>query len=201
MKSIFTSTLVLVILFLLAIPAKAQKGDYIITTKGDTLACTISAPWVGSMKYSIENTEQPKKISIKDIKEYYIAKKQIWCRKVYIPIGGKVWPVYLSVLESGRINLYEGIIHSSQPPNYSSTTQWYVAKGSDTTKLLKTSSLTIFMRSRGKRENDFAEMLSDNKELYNKFLSEKDFSFDAVRNYVHLYNTGYPATYEKSRTN
>ena len=204
MKIISTSALTLLIIFILAISAKAQKGDYVITTKGDTIACTISAPMLGAMKYKInktDSTEKPKKISVKDIKEFYTAKKDIWGRRVYVHAYDTLYAVYLSVIESGRINLYQEITNNSGPYGYTSSTQWYIAKGSDTTKILKTSSLSIFMRSKGKRKNDFAEMLSDNKNVYDEFLKTTDFSFGTIRNFVHLYNTGYPATDEKSRPN
>jgi hypothetical protein len=96
----------------------------------------------------------------------------------------------MTVVESGKINLYELITSTtSQGANgamYSaSNTEWYVSKGTDTAILIKGNLL-----ARQKRKNEFADLLADNKTVYDKYMTEDKFSFDQIRYIVRLYNIG-----------
>jgi hypothetical protein len=98
----------------------------------------------------------------------------------------------MTVVEDGKINLYEMIVTTTTPgmngASYSnSNTEWYVSKGTDTAMILKGK-----LFGREKRKNDFAELLADNKAVYDKYMSDDKFGFDEIRNLVHLYNTGEP---------
>ena len=102
----------------------------------------------------------------------------------------------MRVLESGKINLYDETTKNMIPgPNgmsfNGSTTQLYAAKGSDSVKELEYSQFgAIQFNSKKDRMNVLAEMLKDNKDVYDKFIAGNKFSFDQIKYLVHLYNTG-----------
>ncbi|HEY2581071.1 MAG TPA: hypothetical protein VGI43_04660 [Mucilaginibacter sp.] len=175
----------------------AQSQDYVITVAWDTIICNISHPTFSQFpKYKTADMRKAKDIYLGAIKEYYLAKENILYRKVYTKAGKPFFCEYMSVVEKGKVNLYEKFKTIPRPnATADELIEWYVAKGTDTVKLLKSSDHTlgaIFIKSREKRKNDFIEMISDNKEVYDKFLANDDLSFDKIRNLIHLYNTGEP---------
>lgn len=98
----------------------------------------------------------------------------------------------MTVLEKGKISLYEVIVYYK----YSATTYWYVAKNSDKVSLIKTNGL-FSGKGRKERKDDLAEMLKDQPAVYQKYMAEDKFNFKAIRNLVHLYNTGHTLDEEK----
>jgi hypothetical protein len=201
MPRILIKTFVLFIFLSLPSLVKAQNNDYVITTNGDTLACKISElGWVHNGNYKTEQMKTKKQIQLSEIKEYYISKHNVIYRKVYKRANKPRSAEYLRVVENGKINLYEEINNttymSASGGMYSnSSSEWYISKNSDTAKVLKSSDMslaTLFFKSKEKRKNDFAEMIMDNKEVYDKYLADDKFSFKQIRDLVHLYNTGKP---------
>ena len=196
MKVFITNALIFITAITLTFNANAQS-DYVITVKGDTIYCKISSPIFGDLKYQGAAMSESKGISFYEIKEYYIAKDKILNRAVYLPEHRL--PQFMTVLESGKINLYEQTINytqvSSAPGGMSystSSTEWFVGKGTDTVKGLKYDDLTLTpsFKSKKSRKNDFAEMLKDNKTVYDKFNADDKFSGGEIRNLIHLYNSG-----------
>lgn len=169
------------------VTAKAQQ-DYVITTKGDTLHCKVNIPFIGGHKYKAAGMADAVKISTDDIKEYYIARKKALFLSVFKNGGTK--REFMPVLEKGKINLYE-VVNNNYGPNgtSTSTTTWYVSKGTDNAIELKTSGLFL-SKSRENRKNELADMFKDNKAVYDKYMTDDDFGFKQIRNLVHLYNTG-----------
>jgi hypothetical protein len=202
MKISLVKTSAFVSLLLFALATRAQNRDYVITVKGDTLQCVITMPlFMQNGKYQTANMPKPHQIVMGEIKEYYIAKKDILYRKVYKRPGKRGSAAYMIVLENGKINLYEEIsqTYNSNPassvPTGSSSEENYISKNSDTVKVLRSSEISVeslFLKSKKSRKNDFADMIKDNEQVYNKFLAEDKFSFKQIRNLVHLYNTGQP---------
>jgi hypothetical protein len=191
------------ILVLASLNLKAQNKDYVITIRGDTLACTITTPaFVPNGKYKTAQMNRPREISENEIKEYYISKDRILYREVLKRPGKAASALFMVVLESGKINLYDETTNTTYMNSgpyggvsSSSSTVWYISKGSDTIKPIKNSDFSIssvFFKSRKTRENVFAGMIMDNKEVYDKYLADDKFSFKQVRYLVHLYNTGKP---------
>lgn len=178
------STLVFTVI---TVNIKAQ--DYVITVKGDSIPCRISAPLIGKMKYKVDSMGESKKIKPDEIREYYIARKNDRERAVYKDSTGRPW--FMTVIEKGRISLYQVITIYYHNGLTTSSTEWYVGKGSDYVSDLKTSSL-FSLKSKRKRKDIFAEMLKDNKAVYDKYMADDKFSFKQIRNLVHLYNTGQP---------
>lgn len=193
MKALFAQTVLCFALLFFTSNLKAQNRDYLITIKGDTLNCKINGE-----KYKADGMDKPKRISFYEIKEYYIAKDNLLCRAVYLPEHRL--PQFMTVLESGKINLYQQTNEYYQMNSvqggmsYStSITDWYIAKETDTVTIVKNSDISlgaIFFKSKKTRKNDFAEMLKDNKAVYDKFIAEDKFSIGEIRNLIHLYNTG-----------
>jgi hypothetical protein len=193
MKTPFTKTFIFLTLLFFTFNLKAQNRDYIITVKGDTINCKI----IGE-KYKAEGMDNPKHISFYEIKEYYIAKDNILNRAVYLPEHRL--PQFMTVLESGKINLYE---HTKEYYHMNSfaggmsystyITEWYIAKETDTVAIIKNSDIflgAIFFKPKKTRKNDFAEMIKDNKVIHDKFIAEDKFSIAQIRNLIHLYNQG-----------
>lgn len=194
MKLLLTSILVFSILMLFTISVNAQTEDYVITPKGDTLKCSISFPLIGASKYTIPGAKS-KKMDRDEIKEYYITRKDL--RKRVVFMGHKSKADFMTVIENGKISLYEIVYnHYSQYSNQS-TTEWYVGKSSDRVLALKTSDLLFLGKARKERKDDFSDMLKDKPEVYEKYMAEDKFSFSAIRNLVHLYNTGHTLDEEK----
>ena len=199
MKIFLTQASVFVILLLFTLSTKAQNRDYVITANGDTLACTITFPaFVQYGKYKTASMDKPKQILMGEIKELYLSKHNILIREVYKHPGKKWSAQFMTVLENGRINLYEEAINYTHMDAgggmyTSSSNKWYVSKGSDTLKVIKNSDYSmsaLFFKSKKSRKNDFVEMIMDNKAVYDKYLADDKFSFEQIRALVHLYNTG-----------
>ena len=179
---------------LVTLSLKAQKQDYVITLHGDTINCK----FISDLKYKVGGVDKPKRVNFYEIKEYYIAKDNTLCRAVYRP--GDRLPYFMTVVERGKIDLYEEnyeyvLTRTSGITNNYSTSTWYIAKGTDTVKVLKSSDFSvsaIFLKSKKSRENIFADMIKDNKDVYDKYIADDKFNFGQIRYLVHLYNTGLP---------
>jgi hypothetical protein len=180
-------------------PATAQGNDYIITDKGDTIKGQLTG-----RRFKANGWEKAKKINLDSIKETYIAEDDILKRAIYNPINTK--RVFMTVLENGKINLY---VHNEVGPTAGvtyftsmraltptigavSTPHWYVAKGIDTLESLDLSVSIISFKPSKKRMDVLAQLIADNKEIYDKFISEDKLTLRQVRNIIHLYNTGKP---------
>jgi hypothetical protein len=180
---------VLFVLLTAGFTSQAQN-DRVISTNGDTVACEVYQPFFhankASYRYKTSNGDS-RKITADSVKEFYNADRSIWFRRV-IADRKKHW--FMSVVEDGKINLYEIIVTTTSPGANgvfynNSNTEWYVSKGSDTVTILKGK-----LFGREKRKNGFAELLADNKTVYDRYMADDKFGFDEIRNLVHLYNTG-----------
>ena len=186
MKTLRIITILYLLTIVLATSAHAQT-DYVITAKGDSIPCKISMPFFGGIKYKDDAMSEPKKIKPEEIKQYFIARKNLLERSVQTDSTLK--PVFMTVIEKGKINIYESII-------YSGDTQiaiWYISKDSDEVIALKTSGLSL-SKPRRTRKDILAKMLMDNKAVYNKYKADDKFTFKQIRKLVHWYDTGHPLT-------
>lgn len=175
-------------LLLASLTAGAQNDDRVINNAGDTIACRISVTFPGGVyKYRTSKKVKAKRITTDSLKGYYMADESAWHRRVFY---GSVW--FMKVIESGKINLYQMIVTTS---NYGANgmwynnynTEWFVSKATDTAIMIKGA-----LFGRQKRMNELADYLADNKALYDKYMVDDKFGFDQIRNLVHLYNTGMP---------
>jgi hypothetical protein len=189
------SILVLICIFCASTLTVYAQDDYVITLKEDTLRCKIKrkiliSPFEsGTENYKYQTLAMTKAeiISLKEIKEFALAKKDLLFRAI-ADYNGEL--KFMIVLENGKLCLYE-----YTPPSYNTgsnniqpSTSWYLGKG-DKVIFLKTNSI-IANKSRKERKDEFAEMLKDNKDVYDLFVREDKFSGDEVRRVIQLYNTG-----------
>jgi hypothetical protein len=173
---------------LFTLGVKAQSQDYVITTKGDSIPCTIKIPLItcGDGNYKASANGPSIKIKPEEIKEYYISKKNTLYRSVIKE--GKTKPEFLLVLETGKISLYEEVTDVYVNNTVTQVTKWYVSKGSNIVRPLKTDD--VFMsKSKKQRQGEFTTLISDNHVVYTQYTSENKFSFKRIRNLVQQYNT------------
>jgi len=186
MKIFRLITILHVVTIVFALTAQAQT-DYVITAKGDSIRCKISMPLFGDTKYKGVAMSEPKKIDPEEIKQYFIARKNLLERSVLTDSTSK--PEFMTVIEKGKINLYQKIIYFDD----SSITTWYISKNSDEVVALKTSGLSL-SNPRQTRKDILAKMLMDKKPVYDKYKADDKFSFKQIRKMVHWYDTGHPLT-------
>jgi len=177
-----TSTLVC-----LLFSAKLFAQDYLITANGDTIKCRISISITGKAKYQTKETAKPQKITVEDVKEFFLADDSTTFRAVYL----NAEKVFMKMLEKGKIDIYESIYYNTSYMNGNgiSTVSTYILKTTDTVQDLKYHELPY---SNKKCKLFLEPILVDNKAVYDKFIADDKFSFKAIRNIVHLYNTGMP---------
>ena len=196
MTKIFICTLAISAFLIFSSKVKAQS-DYIITQKGDSVPCFISRPFLSKIdRYKTDNNGKSIKITPLEIKKYYRADHDALYYSVYKT--GKDEPEFMPVIEHGKINLFEVIIVSHSgggmmtSANTYSTTYWYISKGTDTVKELKTSGFIWLGKSKKDRKDIFGDLIKDNKAVYDQYVADDKFSFKQLRKLVHLYNTGAP---------
>jgi len=197
MKIPFTSIYLIAFLFILSISAKAQDNDYVINNHGDTILCKIKTPaFGGDPRYQPLNAPKDDytKISIENIKEYYLSDPQVAFRRIYKDSTGKgPNPVFMRPLERGEISIYLEDVSSSyagaKGPYTVQSAVWFITKNSDTASAIKTAVVGIIKDSRDNRKDVLAELLKDKKGVYDKFIKDDKFKPRDIRNIIHLYNT------------
>ncbi|GAB2687669.1 hypothetical protein GCM10027037_07440 [Mucilaginibacter koreensis] len=153
---------------------------------------------MGSKNYKINPSGEKVKITPESVKEYFVARKNVHERAVFK--NGKSEPMFMSVVERGKISLYEVIYRNYGANGISSTTtEWYMSKNSDTVTALKTSGLFFLSKSKQQRMDNFKDMIADNKEVLDKYLADDKFNFKQLAGLVHLYNTGKPLSNEPEK--
>ncbi|NHA03900.1 hypothetical protein G7092_08840 [Mucilaginibacter sp. HC2] len=187
MRSLLKKAATCIIAVLFTLGVKAQNQDYIITTKGDSIPCTIKIPLItcGDGNYKTSANGPSVKIKPDEVKEYYISKKNSLYRSVIKE--GKTKPEFLLVLETGKISLYEETTDVYVNNTVTKVTKWYVTKGSDIAQPLKTDDL-VMSKSKKQRKGEFTTLISDNDAVYAQYTSENKFSFKRIRNLVQQYN-------------
>jgi len=197
MKRTSIPILMLVLPFLFAVSAKAQNSDYVVNNHGDTIKCSIKTPTMGQPKYHPLDAPNDTyiKITIEDIKEYYLAETDITIRRIYKDNTKASYNVeFLRAFEKGAINLYlEERSNSYSINNTTYGTRYvdmYVTKGSDTARLLKTSRVAALSDENIEQKNYLAGLLKDKKDVYDKFIKDNKFGIRDIQNIVRIYNTG-----------
>ena len=191
--------LLFLLTILLSINASAQQyPDYVITVKGDSIRCLISA---GATEYTDSATATVEKIKPDRIKEYYDNEQRRLYRAVYI--DDKKSQIYLAYAEKGAICLYYEVTDGSLihirirgETQYNNVNNilfggnvkiiWYIGKGPDN----HVNSFKGLIVTGTDRKNEVAPLLKDNPRVYDKFVNENDFSYEKIDKIVHLYNTG-----------
>jgi hypothetical protein len=174
------------IIVLFALNVSGQ--DYVITVKGDSIPCKVRVSLLlqGDIRYKSEAMSSFERIKPTEIKEFYVASKNELHHSVFT--DSKSEPEFKHVIEKGKLSLFEQTTYSwgSTMNSYSGTMNsmmyssraLYVGKSSD----------YVIELSKKQSRDKFAEMLKDNKDVYDKFINEDKFSFEQIKKIIHLYN-------------
>jgi len=184
----FSKTLLLIPFFLISagrLFAQKPTFNFVINKKGDTIKCDFKRPFLGKLRYQPIDANSYIKITTDDIKEYYTVKDSSLTVATVLP--DKTNPEFVTLLERGRIRMYEKVVVTYSQYGSTYTYYWYVNKGNDPLKQLKAT--TIFTDgSRKERKNMFAEMIADDPALMEQFKADNDFGIKRLQYYVHQYN-------------
>lgn len=180
-------------------PVKKSKPDYVIlANSNDTLFCNIKIAFI-SQKPSYKTLEKGAKyikITPENVREYYIG----WNDDLYqiIFTTDEDENVFFArVVERGKINLFEVVVQYTTggygfggvATGGGTNTTWFISKGSNNAQPLKFSS--ALSGDREKRKSLLEEMVADNKDVADHYAAtNKKFTFNHIKNLVHLYNTG-----------
>lgn len=187
------------IIFFSAYFAKAQNvtqyHDYVIPLrKDDTIMCAIKTPFLSTDPvYTTSSSDKSIRILSYQIREYYIMEEDMHYLAVHK--NGRRETEFMKAIEKGPINLLEEqAIRTSGMPGTggvfsNTTTNWYIGKGIDTVRILKTSDL-FSIKSKKARKNILTDLIKDKQEVYDKYLADDSFTFEELRSLIHFYNTG-----------
>jgi hypothetical protein len=180
--------LTVLLLGISALTVNAQNKDYIITKQGDTIRCKIKGVlFNSSIRFKTDTMKDYKEESASTIKQYFRHKEKAPQRAVTLP--NKHTPEFLTLLEEGKINLYEKMVMSGGYPTSYTYTYWFVQKGTDSVMDIKSNAL-INKKSRKERKEDLIALISDNKDVLGQYTTADSFSFNQIQATIHYYNTG-----------
>jgi hypothetical protein len=175
--------------------------DYVITHRNDTIKCSLESQLFGSPKYKPMGADELIKINSDSIKEYCFHNKPN--PKVSVKLGTDEDRKFLDRIEKGAICLYEssqtitttnnqyGAAAGTSGTTTSTNTkiEWYAAKqGSDVVNIIKNNQFLNFGTSKKQRKKNFTDLLTDNPDLLKQFTDVDDYSFDAIRKTIQIYN-------------
>lgn len=171
----------IVFLFLLTKSTFAQKFDIVITSNGDTLAGNIIGERFTSIKFKDFTATKYIKFSSSQAKEYRTNKK------VYVSnmVPGETEPLFLQRLEAGKISLFQ-YYKTTGATGSTYIIRWYVSKNNEPLVELKTNWGATSARKN--RKAAFEEMIKDDTELYNQYVSIKSFDYDTLLSFIQKYN-------------
>jgi hypothetical protein len=174
---------ILAILLLAASFVQAQKryNDYVVTTKGDTLAAKIRYDIWGHVVYLLPGRKDAISVDDGNIKEYHwLGNKYPTFVAVSLPNNGK--PVFVALLERGKINLYEFVSHGSKV----STHYWYAGKD-DLPAVEVNNERRLFGTDKRLIQN-FSNLINDNHQISESFKGQHKYSLKTIQDLVRRYN-------------
>lgn len=176
--------LAFLLLTILYSSAKAQKNDYIINVKGDTINCSFTASVLGSseyLKYRTDTLTGFKKFDPDYVKAYHRADDE-YVHHLVFRYDLKTLE-YLERLNSGRISLFRGYEASGQFIH----DVWYVQK-SPQEFVVPIKARTLFANEK-KAKRYFISLIADQPLVERQFNNADSFSFDTIKRIITLYNT------------
>lgn len=169
----------------LVLQSTAQTNDYLVTVTGDTLKFPIKANYFGG-GYRYSTTDKKKhKIQPEEIKEFYLAADTMLHRAIKVAPASH--PVFVEVLEDGKIKLYERSIQSK----YGVTVYWYVSSDNVPLTLIKTNGFEA--ASRDSRKALLNRMMAGDMEAL-KGINDKGLTYEDVRSSIKIYNKNHTGT-------
>jgi len=161
--------------------AQAHPHDYIITTKGDTVAAAIKVNfWSGKVVYQLPGSTTTERMDAENVKEYY------WSEKkdptfVAMVLPGRDKPVFATLLVRGKIDLYEYISHSGK----GSSKYWYASKGN--LPVVEINNEKLLFGVNKKLKKNLAVLLSDNQQVM-QYLNGGKYNFKSIKSLIEQYN-------------
>jgi len=99
----------------------------------------------------------------------------------------------MKVLENGEINVYECKYVVTGFGNGTSTVMFhYLAKGKDIFREFKPRPF-YYDKEESNWKDSFIDLIADKKDVYDKYVADKKYSFKQVVKIAHLYNNTPPA--------
>jgi len=157
------------------------QQDFLINSKNDTLKGEIKKQLIGFYRFKPEGGSSFSKIPIRETKEFYKVEKEINYLVKVRP--DKSTPDFLQRLVKGKIDLFE---YYRQSGNNQYVVFWYASKQNG--QLFEVKSNQIF-GSRKERKDNMYNLIADNPGLLEKFKKDDNYSFEAVKECIKLYNS------------
>lgn len=161
--------------------ANAQKVDFVITAKGDTLAGTVVGILFTSVKFKELTGTTFTKFTPYQIKEIR-TKKQVYVSK---QLPYEMEPLFLKRIENGSISLYE-YLKTTGAAGETYIKRWYASKNQEPLIELKTN--WGANSSRKERKEAFEELIRDDAELLALYKSQNSFEQNFLRTLIRKYN-------------
>lgn len=171
----------LLLVFLLPAAAAFSQDDYAVINQHDTLR--------GKLRYIYK---APPKLVTHDtavfchpalVKAYYDSKRKALFRSLVLPEAGE--PVFLQVLESGKISLYEWEYVYDNSGTTTTSITWYADKAGMSLQEVKRTGLG----GNGiNRRQAMEALLADNGPLAQQFQQKELYSFGYLRELIRQYN-------------
>ncbi|OKS85499.1 hypothetical protein [Mucilaginibacter polytrichastri] len=149
-----------------------SKG-YVITTKGDTIACTFK---IALNKYKPEGDATFHLLQPEEVKEYHLNKRNETLRDVPFPNREKTY--YMTVLDTGKITLYKYYERHGK----SGTLYIFAQKAGQPLLEIKGSSNTAAYKIA------FANLISHSQPATNSFTKASVYDEKNIVNVVKIYN-------------
>jgi len=195
MQILKNALIISAVLFFISNSLLAQS-DFIVTNHNDTIKCDIKKPlfqnWHDDFfKYRVNPLDGYVTVD-SCIKAIFVASDTSNYEWETLPHVTR--KLLVKCLEKGNIKLYEWSVKSSTSGLIISTYDryWYAGKGNDSLKQVKVDGVLKdygwTVGSRKQRKETFYALLADDPDLLAAFKKENSFDFDAIRNYIQLYN-------------
>lgn len=166
--------------------ALAQESGYVIKDSGDTVVCSIKTAGVNGFKWKTDAEKDWKYFG--GMKEFHLDQSKLTYQKKTLPDSTKV---FLKVLEQGKINLYEYLQVYPGITTSDVVVRWYASKSVDD-QVEEVKSNRVFNKTnRTERRQALYHLLAGQPTVLSDF-KKRDYTFDEIRNAVHVYNTGLP---------
>jgi len=182
MNKKFTITLALILFITcISLSSKAQKIDYVITNKGDTLAGQIIGERMSWFKFKSQTDTKFQKFTASEVAEYRTDKKRYFSKV----LPGEEEPTFVMRFEDGPISLYQYLKYTN-PAGNNYILRWYASKNNG--PLVELKSNWGATTSREERKENFEALISDNAIVLSKYKAAHSYSFDIIESLVKNYN-------------
>jgi hypothetical protein len=177
----YTTIWLLVLLLALSTTSAYAQNDYVVINKNDTIRGSLEPIYKAYPKLISGSKTIWCHPSI--VKSYFNSKKGSLYRSVMMT--GAEEPIFLQILETGKINLYEWEYSYDNTGTTTTSITWYADKAGYPLKEVKRTGVGGNASAR-KVAMEF--LLSDNGPIAQEFINKETYSFDYLRATIRKYN-------------